>query len=649
MKLLQELEEQIKELGPLRKAWFTTFNLNLDFFERHVLSTLLEMDKPRNRIDFELMQQRLNGKITNAGKGQKIRFEDKVDVKVFADQRMYDAGDLKRTAIDVIAINPTQLDVQHVFGTTTLFHPKVIYLEDIDGQAILGTGSANLTLSGWSRNQEVFTFRKVASQQQQASLYSFFLPLMSGDTDSDIKLATKLWKDEDVSWRFVHSLAGKSFLTELYSGYEPSNQHDLAVWSPYFPLDLPQFIKRLNVEIAKQTGCVLPLVLHIVPDRVENKQIRTQWHEAFIELQANKTLAFYNNALKKHELSELCHAKVWMTPTKLAIGSWNFTTPGSNLLLGKDEHGVNIEAGFIFEHCENFDEQLGRAFTANSSDFMTASRLAEHSLEIPALLPFEVKVSFDWGRLSYIVEVGGVDDPSIFLGYTLKLPDIDEPLMLAGLPSFFTACIEDPKALLVQHTYEIIQGASLAYRGFILEKQAELRRVEQFSTLDDIFTSLISGADLDSNPNTILRNEFRQTDQDSTEEVDGLVVSTEQHRASHSFFRMFQALAEFEIRLDEVMSDCVLVQYAFVVPGCLAELKEKIAKQLEEHTNVFAWFMTQEFNLLVTHLAKKIEDSELQSRVHGLIIKYEQDHEHGQLGSARYRNLVNKKCGYGKH
>ena len=139
-KLIEAFSEQVKYLGPLKRAWFTTFNLNIDFFERHVLSTLLERDKPRSRIDFELMQQTLNGKLKETKKSNG-EIESAIDVKIFADQRMYDAGDVKRTAIEIYGVNPSLLD-KHRFGDSALFHPKVIYLEDEQGQAILGVGSA---------------------------------------------------------------------------------------------------------------------------------------------------------------------------------------------------------------------------------------------------------------------------------------------------------------------------------------------------------------------------------------------------------------------------------------------------------------------------------------------------------------------------
>ncbi|NQZ10631.1 MAG: hypothetical protein HRT35_26055, partial [Algicola sp.] len=359
MKLLTELAEQISLLGKLKRVWFTSFNLSFEFFERHVLSTLLAMDTPRSRIDYELMQQRINGNSSPDDSG-------KIDIKLFVDQRMFNANDVKRTAIDVFAINPTRIDTIHRFGEQSLFHPKVIYLEDEYGRAILGVGSANLTLNGWSRNQEVFTFRKVASKPQIKAIQSFFLPLLKDNVLP--VLARKRWGD-DKNWQFVHSFQQESFLTKLFSKTNNDSKNRLSVWSPYFPEDLTGFICKLEKKIQSLTGNDESLILNLIPDRVENKYLRTKWHRKIAKWQKHGTLQFFSNPIVKHESSDLCHAKLWLTRNRLALGSWNFTTPGSNIHLGTDAATANIEAGIIFENDEAF--KLENKFSVDKSDFMS--------------------------------------------------------------------------------------------------------------------------------------------------------------------------------------------------------------------------------------------------------------------------------------
>lgn len=648
MKLLEELAEQIKDLGSIKRVWFTSFNLNLDFFERHVLPSILQMDKPKNRIDYELMQQRINGNVASASEKEVV---SKLDIAIFADQRMYDASDLKRTAIDVHSINPSLLNNAVNFSKQTLFHPKVIYLEADDGRAILGAGSANLTLSGWSNNQEVFAFRKIASSEQRKSVKAFFSPLFTSinQTEQSASIARKLYSEADQQWKFIHSFAQPNFLESLFKDSEKNEEHKLAVWSPYFPADLPKYVSNLEAKIQRITGNPIPLSLHITPDRVENKLIRTKWSDELGQCQKLEKLTFYNNAVEKHDSCDLCHAKVWMTPGRLAIGSWNFTTPGSNLLLGNESAHVNVEAGFLFEHDELLDKQLGKNFIADTSDFMNQESLDKEGLEVPEPLPFSIQVSFDWRDLKYTVHLS--NDSSLLDGYQLSLPDIGNLIDVDSLNNVtkeFSLTEAEPKSLLSQHSYEVRYHGRIVHRGFIIEKQAELRRVEDFDSLDDIFSSLISGAELEGNGNTSLRRELN-TDQDPDDDNINHFTGSDVKPVSLSYFRMFQACAEFDTRLEKINSVSLLEQYAFVVPGCMTELKEKIEVEIEREVNVLNWYMTQEYNTLVNK-ALNLEvdiDAGLKLRLSSLFIDIEKNvRDPKKLGSKKYRNLIQRECNY---
>ena len=649
MKLLEELAEQIKELGSIKRIWFTSFNLNFEFFERHVLSTILQMDKPKSRIDYELMQQRLNGKGVSGKSSNDNKYLTKIDISIFADQRMHDTSDLKRTAIDVYSINPTQLPLSFNLSQQALFHPKVIYLEAEDGKAILGAGSANLTLSGWSNNQEVFVFRKIASSSQRKAVEDFFSPLFTSinQPDKSKSIARKLHLNADPKWEFIHSFSSPNFLDSLFKNSRKGDNHKLAIWSPYFPADLPKFVTTLEAKIQRITGNSIPLSLHITPDRVENKLIRTKWSDELELLQKLGKLAFYNNAIEKHESCNLCHAKIWMTPERLAIGSWNFTTPGSNLLLGNESAHVNIEAGFVFEHQESIHNQFGQKFEAVNSVFMTDERLGKDALIVPDLLPFSVHVIFDWRDLKYTVKLSA--DSLLFEGYQLILPDVDSAINIEPL-NYATRefLVAEPKYLLSVHSYEVRHYDRIVHRGFIIENQAELRRVEEFDSLDDIFSSLISGAELEGNGNTSLRRDLK-TDQDPDDGNNDDIIGSEVKPVSLSYFRMFQACAEFDIRLNEINSVSLLEQYAFVVPGCMAELKEKIEIEMSREVSVLNWYMAQEYNSLVnTVLTLEIDiDEGLTLRLNSLFIDIKKIYRDPKnLGSKEYRNLIQTECKY---
>ncbi|PMG01912.1 hypothetical protein BCV02_13020 [Vibrio breoganii] len=680
-KLSQALVDQVEQLGPLKRAWFTSFNLSVDFFERHVLSTLLEMDKPRSRIDFELMQQRLNGQLKVARRG-KSRVESKLDVKVFADQRMYDAGDVKRTSIEIYGVNPTMLHpARGAFDHNTLFHPKVIYLEDEQGRSVLGVGSANLTLSGWSINQEVFVFKPVTHKAQLQSIYQFFDVLFAPNGLSLIRSGySKLINDPNKPepWTFVHTLGRRSMLATLLENnaqtqvntrdtgllgqsttaeVESIDELDVFVWSPYFPQNLSKFINELANYGAKLTDG-RKTKLHLIPDLLEGHQLRTRWSEELAQDQIQGRVAFYHGAVEKQDPSQMCHAKLWLTQHRIAIGSWNFTSLGSNLHFGSKKAHINIEAGIVQQHEQDLSQLMSRSFVATADNFMNEKELNIHALQVPELLPFDVSVSFDWRTLRYQInlqtnrEQGSEAEHAALESYTLSLPDIEAPVDLASTVSNFTLSLDDePKQLLVAHMFEVKKHGSLVYRGFIIEQNTALRRVEEFESLEDIFDSLLGGRRLENNPNASLRAEISGSETDWGAEQAAGVIDDEQASPTLSYFRMFQAMDNFEQRLSEVQSDSVIEQYAFVVPGCLVEMKSKITRALSDNANVFNWYMKQEFNLLVAQTAGLAKDAALTVRIEGLMLKMDKSIIKGkslqsQIGNSKYRQLIKGKCDY---
>ena len=659
-KLAEALGKQVQSLGPLQHAWFTSFNFNVDFFERHVLSTLLQMDNPRSRIDFELMQQKLNGSIKNNNKGD-VTLD--IDVKVFADQRMYQASDIKRTAIEIYGVNPVLLDGgrKKQLDTNSLFHPKVIFLQDVNGNAILGAGSANLTLSGWSSNQEVFTFQKVECKHQAEAIKDFFKPLFEAHKlDPKAILTPRRFRAEikPSDWNFVHTFVKNSrdgkhqtLLSHIF-GNLTEDTNDLVVWSPYFPADLAGFIQRLK-SVSQRDD----LRLHIIPDLVDNQKLRTQWSSALLPLLADGSVSFYRNPIAKDERSDLCHAKVWMTHSKLAIGSWNFTTPGSNVLLeDKIDGQVNIEAGIVVENKQQVEKVFIQPLSISEANFMHRKELEEHVLEVSELLPLDVNVVFDWRTLTYHVEISLCDVNVEWPEFDLQLPDLSQSISNNNLRKdsvwiFEHPLTDEPKELLVDHAYKLNFNDGSQHRGFIVERNSLMRRVEQFDSLDDIFSSLIDGRSLENNANSALRNEILGDDQDWLYEQDAGSISEKEQSPTLSYFRMFQAMDNLEQRITKLKSDALIEQYAFVIPGCLVEIGEKIRSELQENANVFNWYMKQEFNLLVDVAKKQSKDSELKSRLSGLRFKSSDSVIRTQglqnkIGSSEYRKLIKEKCKY---
>jgi len=256
MKLLNAFRDQVRTLGPLKRAWFTTFNLGIPFFETHVLHALLAADPPLNRMDYENMQLQLA--------------ESGIDVRVFCDMRMMEADQLKRTAIPIHGILPGWLGS---FDQESLFHPKVIFLEDIHGQMVLGAGSANLSISGWGRNQEVFIFRPVSHNEQYQQIKRFFRPLAkaAGIDIAETFGIRRRFGGDDTDWQFVHSFEKANFLQQLLADIQADR---LTVWSPYFSRDLANLLAKISTFAGKD------LKYSIVPDRATQRYVRTEWSPA---------------------------------------------------------------------------------------------------------------------------------------------------------------------------------------------------------------------------------------------------------------------------------------------------------------------------------------------------------------------------------
>ena len=269
MKLLTAFKEQLKELGELRYVWLTSFNINIEFIETYLLPAVLDMEQPKTRLDYEHFQVALT--------------EKEIDFRIFCDRRFMEADKNKRTAIPVHGVSPAQWE--DWFSKDSLFHSKVIYLEDVHGNKILGTGSANLTLSGWGRNQEVFSFQRVETKEQYDSVRFFFAEIAANVGLPEGLPERRGLPRDDGGWAFVHSFQNESFIEQLFAN---ARARELLVWSPYLSKDVAAFIKRLKAVVA-----VEELEIHLVPDRVMGQYIRAPWTEALQELCDSGTLTFY--------------------------------------------------------------------------------------------------------------------------------------------------------------------------------------------------------------------------------------------------------------------------------------------------------------------------------------------------------------------
>jgi hypothetical protein len=632
MKLLNTFKEQLHTLSALKYVWLTSFNISIEFIETYLLPAVLDMEQPRNRLDYEHFQLALT--------------EKEIDFRVFCDKRFIEADKNKRTAIPVHGISP--LFWEGAFSKESLFHPKVIYLEDENGRRILGVGSANLTLAGWGRNQEVFGFFEIETKEQYHSIKTFFDRL--ADSVGIERLRVRHLPAQQGGWSFVHSFQETSFLTRLFENVKTG---ELMVWSPYLPHDLPGFIAKL-----KQVSDREDLQVHLVPDRIDGTFIRTPWTEKLKDLADKEEITFYANPTERHENVDLCHSKIWKLGGKLAIGSWNFTGPGSNL---PDEDGAwdprsNIEAGIVVADGNSWRNAVGKPIKVDAADFAPDALLDEESLKVPESLPFDIRVNFDWREQRYAFS-GRWHEGKVDEGYTLQVPGVDHPIPLSWRPikkdlKLEPLVLANPSELLTERRFEVFYQGEEVYRALVTETGLVFRRAQAFDSLSDLLDAFVFGGE--PGPGDAVPFRFPVSRDSESMENDDFADNAESavqlKEENISFFRLFQATHQYAQKIKAVHTVSELSGWVFSRPGCLLELVEKTkAKVTTLDPGIFEWFLAQEVKALCTQACEKSralgssEDSLPKARWEELEISLPILPRAIQDG---YVEMIKKECGY---
>lgn len=593
MKLLEEFKKHVQGLGKLRRVWLTSFNINAEFIEKYLLPALLPEDfpnglTPKSIIDYEKLQLTLNDK--------------KIDVRIFCDYRFIetDSNSNKRTSIPIHGIAPAAWDK---FSGESLFHPKVIYLEGVNGKRVLGTGSANLTLSGWGRNQEAFTFQKIETKAQCEAVKSFFGAITQG-LNLPEKLNWTLLNNAELpaansSWRFVHSFQEKSFIEQFT---EKNTANDLLVWSPYLSKYVPAFVEKLKKQIGKNN-----LSIHLVPDLINGKHIRTEYSSELLKLSKSGAIGFYKNPSKHDDKVELFHSKIWTLGNRLAVGSWNFTTRGANLPNnGAWNNQSNIEAGIIFEVQElsPWKDGVGTAIELIEKNFASKSLLEEEKLNVPNSLPFTIQVEFDWLLDQFKVVTCWLSEQSSNKPYLLKLPGLEKEHCLSWPAGNQEAPVEllkvsDAAPLLANKNFQILHNNEVVYRGLITEVEVQWRRAESFANIEDLLNAYV----LYDEPAASGKLGYRVQNGKANEDIESEFADSQKEDESQatsavSYFRLFQATHQIKQQLEAVKSLNELNRLVFQLPGCLLELVEKTKKNIEQDKSLFNWFLAQEVKQL---------------------------------------------------
>lgn len=590
MKILADFKKIVQEIGPVRRAWFTTFGLSLDLLERYILPALVGVDPPTTPQEFETLQAKAFGEDT----------EPRLDLKVFYDIRTRPNDRVKRTSIPLYGVDFRTADLQVQEGRfkNGFFHPKVIYLEGEKGE-VIGAGSANLSVDGWAKNRECFHFEKLVGQENRAEITHFFRRIHHWcGLKEDFKMPP-VRRDEQSNqrWRFLSSIGKESFLDHLCGGRDPG---PLVVWSPFLSKDLAGLAKIL----VKQHGVDW---LAVVPDRHPQGKIRLSQESASLFLRDGNELRTDDSIDWNLRFS---HAKIWMTRRNLAIGSWNLTGPATGYSKSKDKQ--NVEAGFVlFKKGHDLPAHLKvlepREATQDADVLAKEQDQWMASME-PPKVPVSVKFDLSQRVWSWQLPPQG---PWMDCQPALVLPVGDTGPLVVDLREspISEHLVTDPGFLLRQRTVEVRHFEKGHWRSvplWIVELHPEDRPINRFDTWDDLLAGLIAGR-----PESETRGVSSLLGTDESEALEFSIDG--KHRGNESsnmvsYFRMFAAMKGARIQLVKADSEKALRRRISVYPGCLTEILDAGARQLDlrkDWSPVYRWFLIQELRLLLKSAQKR--------------------------------------------
>ncbi len=588
----RKIIEELRRAGPLKKAWFTSFNLSPYFVENYIIPPLIgDAPCPVKNMGFEALYQKIN----------KIG----TDVRFFYDHRAIDLSESKKTAIMFCPIDLRSFSDQSGLSFQDgVFHPKVILLQAQDGRAWLITSSANLTVAGWSRNREAVLDRQVLSIDNWKRIVHFFNTCARKEIISEKEFTNKAGEDD---WEFCHSLSGDLFLEKILQGIPEK----LFVWSPYFSDYLPNLIEKHILPKISEGASV-----GIIPD-ISNNRIRlnTDLKEA---LQKNHSVKFYDDGhgssvASEHEMS---HAKMWLTGSRLAVGSWNFTAAGMNI--PNTKHSSNVEAGIIMPiKTETFEALMPHALlNIDRLEFMKKEEMDRDREFLMKPLPFEIQVYRDWARNFYKISIKEKVTEGDFI---VRLPGVDESVQIESSSKDINVPFGKIAHALKEHIFTVLRRAKGKeeenYNGMIIDLFPENRPVWRFTSFNELLHSWAQNPEYSSDTEkNIDWYELTYKDlidhQYNADEIDDNTM-VEYSDQTFSYYTMFAAFENIRnmISSEEMESPEKLRILLKTQPGSLFEISEKIRIIIEDNKTsiIYKWFLQEEINSLLRMLNSKIK------------------------------------------
>lgn len=551
MKLYSQYKQKIEKLGKIKTAYFTSFNIDVEFIEKYILAPLFHEDIPDNKFSIEDLNLEL--------------MKEKIDLKFFYDANMLLSNEKK-----------TLIDLHPILLRNGFFHPKVIYLEGENG-AYLFVGSGNLTMSGWGRNIEAFNIIKVSNTNLKKQVLDFFdAVFILANLNPTRKTSRKPSFNNNIDFVYSFEESSDSFFLDTLS-----LQRTLQIYSPYFSNNLKELFENFQFKSLTE--------INIIPDLIENSKMRIK------ELPDDPRVYFYENI--KPDGIKINHSKVWLSDTKYAIGSYNCTVAA---LFGK-----NFEAAIV----ENF-EDYGELDITNENRFKP--QLVEKNEELNDIL--EVKrykavysLTFNYiTREIYLEEVTNEN----FKKIQIVLPSFEKSISLKELERLkaidrerlFSSIIKNKKFSILDKKNNLI------FEGFVTEFKAKQdnRCSIQAESLEDVFLSFQDVKNPTEAKMLLSRSFDFDNDADKT-------FTKKQPQNNINYFSMFNGFLNLNNKLDMLLEKNIneyeLNKFCFYSASSLSVMINIIKKELEPST-LFLYLTIKELNALIKRVNPYLKDTQ---------------------------------------
>ena len=574
MKLYQQFKKIVEAIKPVEVAWFTTFNLDVELVERFLLPRLVDTEPSELKTaeDYEALNLALK----------------EINIKVWFDYRALNLNSPKRTTMDFISIDPrTFYDSS---SADIVFHPKVVFLKG-KGGAYLICGSANLSIGAWSSNKEGVLIKEITTRENATEVITFFENLydIGGADKADLE-NLRQWRNklskETSGWNFYTSLNNSPNL------FERLGTGSLTTWSPYFSKDATGLVQKLlKAGYSKIT---------LVPDIASSGKVRITPTE-LKALQQQESVAIYRHKETQetsNDRAHITHAKVWLTEDKLAVGSWNFTKPGTGLTVPVTER--NVEAGIITSISKSTYNALLGSIAPIHSNLISGTSASEMEEEWAQMLnPFtmDCKVIANWEKFTYDIVSDELE------GLSVLLPDRpNEKVPLAEVTD--RSFRENYKKVLKDKTFTVYNFEDKpVFSGFLIETGTHKRPAYGYATLFDLFDSLLD------NPSGETSRKVCQysllDEEDEQYQVERPVIL---YQGNDSYYMMFVAFQKLYDAIDQNQKNQKkLDEIGFRLPGSLIKTSDLVKESLSaldaemnEDRCIYFYFLACELNRCIT-------------------------------------------------